>query len=172
MCQSLFKNIKGGEVDMKQRVRAIIFQNNCVLLIHRARQNRSEEYWVFPGGGVEEGENYKDALRRELLEEIGVEISIKNQFAVIEKTEDQEEVFCCCSIIGGEVGTGKGPEFKKGAGYKGLYLIEWVPFAEIPHRNILPKTVKEILIKEVKRLEGNLTKRTRSRRKKSANSIV
>ncbi len=37
-----------------------------------------EEYWVIPGGGIEEGESTNDAAIREILEETGIDISKYN----------------------------------------------------------------------------------------------
>ena len=53
---------------METRVRAIVIHCGKVLLIQRIKEN--EEYWVFPGGGVEEtDENIEDALIRALRTE-------------------------------------------------------------------------------------------------------
>jgi len=39
----------------------------------------SEGFWVMPGGGVENNESFKDALKREIFEETGIkDIAIKN----------------------------------------------------------------------------------------------
>ena len=35
--------------------------------------------WVTPGGGVEEGESFEQALERELYEELGLKISVKEK---------------------------------------------------------------------------------------------
>lgn len=38
--------------------------------------------YFLPGGGIEEGESEEECLKRECLEEIGMEISIKSKFAI------------------------------------------------------------------------------------------
>ena len=51
-------------------VRAIVFRDESILLM----QNVNGPH-IFPGGRVEAGESHLDALRRELVEEAGVEIT-------------------------------------------------------------------------------------------------
>jgi 8-oxo-dGTP diphosphatase len=136
---------------MKTRVRSVIMENNALLLIHRIMQGR--EYYVFPGGGVEEGETEQAALAREALEELGVSVEVGEQFAECKLgpsgSEDQKEVFYRCRITGGTLGTGQGPEFQTGTHYEGMYLLEWIPYDELPGKDILPEQVKRKLIAEV-----------------------
>lgn len=42
--------------------------------------------WTFPGGQVETGENILDALKREVIEETGIEIEIGELFCVSSNT--------------------------------------------------------------------------------------
>jgi 8-oxo-dGTP pyrophosphatase MutT (NUDIX family) len=132
---------------MKTRVRSVIVVNGLILLIHRVKEGL--EYWVFPGGGVEESDqSFEHALQRECLEEIGVEVRIVDLFAD-ETKEGTRELFYRCEILSGEVGTGKGLEFQAGNNYKGTYDFQWIPVAELEKYNMKPKTIKTKVLKEV-----------------------
>jgi 8-oxo-dGTP diphosphatase len=53
---------------------AVLVEHGRVLLTQRKRGTHLEGAWEFPGGKVEPGEDPRDALARELREEIGVDV--------------------------------------------------------------------------------------------------
>lgn len=53
---------------------AVIQREDCVLLGLRPRHKRHGGLWEFPGGKVDRGESSEDALRRELREELNVDL--------------------------------------------------------------------------------------------------
>ena len=55
----------------------VLFEGGKVLLSQRPEGTHLAGSWEFPGGKVDEGEDPKDALVRELREEIGVEVAVK-----------------------------------------------------------------------------------------------
>ena len=55
-----------------------------VLLAQREADDMLGGLWEFPGGTVEEGETLADALRRELREELGIEINVGPLFLTVE----------------------------------------------------------------------------------------
>lgn len=57
---------------IRNRGAAIIVQEGKIALIKRIREE--ETYYVFPGGGVEEGETPEEATKREVYEELGLHI--------------------------------------------------------------------------------------------------
>lgn len=71
----------GGIV--KQVVAALIFRDGKVLVCQRTRHQTMPLKWEFPGGKIEEGEQPRDALRRELDEELGIEASVGDEVARI-----------------------------------------------------------------------------------------
>jgi 8-oxo-dGTP diphosphatase len=139
---------------MKERVRAIIKNGNAILLIHRIKKGR--EYWVFPGGGVENTDKNKEtALVRECREELGVEVQVGNlltRYELGESDEKQCEYFYFCEIIGGILGTGAGPEFQNETNYEGLYALEWVPLDGFLLKSIQPEEVKKKLLEKSRML--------------------
>ena len=49
-------------------------QNNCVYVSRRPSHKHLSGLWEFPGGKVETGENIEEALKRELYEEVGIDV--------------------------------------------------------------------------------------------------
>jgi 8-oxo-dGTP diphosphatase len=57
---------------MKRVVAALIWKDGKILICQRTRHQPMPLKWEFPGGKIEEGEQPRDALRRELDEELGI----------------------------------------------------------------------------------------------------
>jgi 8-oxo-dGTP diphosphatase len=60
---------------LRNRGAAVLIENGKVALIKRVRDE--SEYYVFPGGGVEQGETLEVATVREAVEELGLSIKIR-----------------------------------------------------------------------------------------------
>ena len=60
-------------------VAAIIFKGNKILCVQRGlnKYNYISKKYEFPGGKIEVGESDEDALKREILEELSMDIEIK-----------------------------------------------------------------------------------------------
>ncbi|PJN65177.1 hypothetical protein BAWEI_17160 [Bacillus mycoides] len=69
----------------RNRGAAIIIQGGKIALIKRVREG--EMYFVFPGGGIEEGETPEEATKREVYEELGVHIQVEHLIAKVEFSE-------------------------------------------------------------------------------------
>ena len=68
---------------MKRVVAALIVKDGAILICQRTRHQPMPLKWEFPGGKIEEGEQPRDALRRELDEELGIEAKVGEEVARI-----------------------------------------------------------------------------------------
>ncbi len=68
---------------MKRVVAALIVKDGKILVCQRTRHQTMPLKWEFPGGKIEEGEQPRDALRRELEEELGIDATIGNEVSRI-----------------------------------------------------------------------------------------
>lgn len=63
---------------------AIIRRGEEILITERGKDKSHPGKWEFPGGKIEPGEQAEDCLKREILEELGIEIQAEESFLVYE----------------------------------------------------------------------------------------
>ena len=68
---------------MKHVVAGLIVHDGKILVCQRTRHQTMPLKWEFPGGKVEEGEQARAALERELEEELGIHATIAEEAARI-----------------------------------------------------------------------------------------
>ncbi|WP_296702811.1 (deoxy)nucleoside triphosphate pyrophosphohydrolase [Algoriphagus sp.] len=58
---------------------AIIIHQNKILVAKRSSKMSQPGFWEFPGGKIENNESKEDCLKREILEELGIVITVKSK---------------------------------------------------------------------------------------------
>ena len=54
----------------------LVFRDGKLLITQRPASGHLAGLWEFPGGKLEPGETFEQALHRELMEELGIEVTI------------------------------------------------------------------------------------------------
>ncbi len=113
-------------------VAGAIARDGTYLLCRRPGGSNMEGHWEFPGGKVKEGETQEEALRRELEEELGIEVLVAGHLSTVEYSYPHLDItlhlFSCPSFEG---------EPRK------LYhsAIAWVRGAEIDRDSLVPSNL-------------------------------
>jgi len=83
-------------------VRGIVLTEKGLAVIFRRKiqGENVKEYYVVPGGGVENNEDLELALKRELKEELNIEVDIKDLAFKVE-TDERIEYFYNCEYLSG-----------------------------------------------------------------------
>lgn len=82
----------------------LIGEDGRILITQRPRDKHLGGLWEFPGGKRDEGETFVECLRRELLEELGVEVEVGELFHETRHAYGRRGVhlrFYRCALIGG-----------------------------------------------------------------------
>ena len=143
----------GRSLFSQMRVRAgvVLIEDDKVALIERFRD--STHYYVFPGGGKDEGETPEEAAIREMEEETGLCVTVKRKLAEIHFGLSYQ-LYYLVERISGEYGTGTGEEYTEADPddpNEGVYIPIWMPITELPeHENIYPADISELVVKSVR----------------------
>lgn len=94
---------------------AIIIKGSNVLIARRPIDKHKGGYWEFPGGKVEPSETAKQALIREIAEEVNIRIQSAELFKEINYTYPEKSVhlhFFKCELFTGEAHGVEGQEIR------------------------------------------------------------
>jgi len=86
-------------------VAAIIRKDEKILITQRLDNVHLARLWEFPGGKVEAGESLQMALRREIREELGIEIRVNEKLLSLDYDYPTKSVrlhFFYCTVLDGD----------------------------------------------------------------------
>ena len=140
-------------------VRGIVEKDDGIILIHRIKPQEDgtlRDYYVVPGGKQEEGESNLDTLNREIEEELGIKVKVKEK--LIEYNDlaynDSIQIFYICTHKNGIIGTGTGPEIVNKNEYKGIFQPTIVKYEDIKNVNLLPEAIKDLLVERYEAIKN------------------
>ncbi len=82
---------------------AVVRRGDAYLVTRRLKGTHLEGLWEFPGGKCEPGEALEECLRREIVEELGVNVDIKHLLLSTQHTYDSRQIelhFFACDLDG------------------------------------------------------------------------
>lgn len=156
------KSIENRRRVMRNRAGGLLIENGRVLLMHRIKKIDGEvkEYYVVPGGGIEDGETLVEATKRELKEEIGIDIDLVSTEPLLTlECENGTQYFNVVKKSAGVIGTGTGPEFTDSSySDRGIYSAEMIPIEDIINGkiNMVPEIIRREFIKCVNDLNKDI----------------
>ena len=129
------------------RARVVILDNGNVALIKRLREGMT--YYLFPGGGVEEGETAEQAAVREAHEDLGVDVELR-ELIHDEVFHGVRFLYFRAEIVGGEFGTGAWPDHahrtQLAREKSGTHEAIWVPLTELATLDVRPRALVDRLL--------------------------
>lgn len=113
------------------------------------RHRGGMHYFIFPGGGIDEGESPQQAAIREAEEELGIIVEIKQKVIEVKFDQDTQHYFLA-EKLSGEFGTGTGEEYGEYNPSYGTYHPLWMPLANVLNNNVLPQGLAKLVVQFAK----------------------
>mgnify|MGYP001573209316 CR=1 FL=1 len=124
------------------RISGIVFNKGKIALV-KHKNSYNGTYYLLPGGGLERDETIEECVAREVKEEIGLDVEVKNLAYyedVVSKDDHTLHLVFRCEIIGGKV-ENLDPDKK----VKEIVFLSEEKFKEV---KFFPKKLKEKLFPE------------------------
>lgn len=145
-------------IKLRNAAKAIIVKDNKILFVKYLSKRTGIIYYVLPGGGQEGGEILSDTLKRECLEELGVEIDVgeialiteyigkKHKFADLHSELHKIDFMFFCTMK-------SSIDLSKATNTDTDQIgFEWLGYADIQEKTVYPEVLKTLFDKQ-----GNIT---------------
>lgn len=113
----------GDSYELRKSARAILLNEQGEIAIQHLR---TYTYHKLPGGGLEHGESAEDALKREVLEEVGCQCEVVRPVGVtieyLNRTKVIHLSYCFVAKVVGEIGEPKLEEGEITEGHETLWM--------------------------------------------------
>lgn len=119
-------------MDITKVVCGLIFYNDEVLICKRKPEKSLGGYWEFPGGKVEDDENYAEALKREVKEELDFEIIVDDHFFTVNHPVEGKLIELISFLCRGTKREIKSTDHDK---------VEWVKYTELLDWDLSPADI-------------------------------
>ena len=97
------QNESRADAHVVHGILGIIQREGRLLMIQRSAHVRVPHAWCFPGGTIETGETYEQALVREIMEEVNLEVRPGRHLMTQTKHDGKLVLYCwSAEILGGE----------------------------------------------------------------------
>jgi mutator protein MutT len=97
--------VSAGQSTILNVAAGLLFRSGRLLLTQRRAGDHLGGLWEFPGGKREPGEGFEECLRRELREELGIEVRVGRLVMAVEHAYPERTVhirFHRCTLLAGE----------------------------------------------------------------------
>jgi 8-oxo-dGTP diphosphatase len=116
-------------------VGAIVVRDGALLMVRRAK-DPARGLWTVPGGHLEHGEHLADAVRREVAEETGLEVEVRDLMGIFEVVGDPHFVILdFVALAGGDSSPRPGDDVSE---------VRWVPLADVARLDCTPRFVETL----------------------------
>ncbi len=133
----------------RNRSAGIVVKDNKVLVMHRI--NKGDEYYVFPGGGVEEGETPEQAAVREIREETSITVIPRKFVYHIAWDTKEENFFYLCDYVSGEAKLRPdSEEVQRMKGGEQVYEPIWIDVDKLPGLKLYQLEVRDLFLNDYK----------------------
>jgi 8-oxo-dGTP diphosphatase len=146
---------------VRLRVSALCIREGHVLLIeHKSFAPEDpqlpQSYWILPGGVVERGETLDEAVKREMMEETGLECQVGSLLFIKELLYPYPGVQAqgtlhhsvslgfFCTVTGGVMITGKDPEYPDDQ--QVILKVSWLPLAKLDQYDLYPPFLADYIL--------------------------
>ena len=128
---------------VRLRVNGLLIENESLIMVQLLSPVNNKWIWMPPGGGVHFGESLQNAVKREMLEETGLMVTVGPLWylhEVIAGGVHAVEFYYRCEKYGGTLRTGTDPEYRDSRQI--IRDVACVPFDNLTRSDIYPEYLR------------------------------